>query len=85
MNIYPGLQSKNFFRTQSTIFQRFASKKQGGKSKNGRDSNPKYLGMKMNHGQVFFLLLSIILTFRLHNQEISLLDKEDQIGKLEKE
>eukprot|EP01124_Arcella_intermedia_P015092 TRINITY_DN2161_c0_g1_i1.p1 TRINITY_DN2161_c0_g1~~TRINITY_DN2161_c0_g1_i1.p1 ORF type:complete len:148 (+),score=25.66 TRINITY_DN2161_c0_g1_i1:35-478(+) len=30
----------------STITKRFASKKQGGKSKNGRDSNPKYRGLK---------------------------------------
>jgi large subunit ribosomal protein L27 len=28
-----------------------AHKKAGGKTKNGRDSNPKYLGVKVNHGQ----------------------------------
>jgi large subunit ribosomal protein L27 len=28
-----------------------AHKKTGGASKNGRDSNPKYLGVKLNHGQ----------------------------------
>jgi len=28
-----------------------AHKKAGGSSKNGRDSNPNYLGVKINHGQ----------------------------------
>ncbi len=28
-----------------------ATKKSAGVSKNGRDSNPKYLGVKINHGQ----------------------------------
>ena len=28
-----------------------STKKAGGSSKNGRDSNPKYLGLKLNHGQ----------------------------------
>jgi len=28
-----------------------AHKKAAGSSKNGRDSNPKYLGVKINHGQ----------------------------------
>ena len=28
-----------------------AHKKAGGSTKNGRDSNPKYLGVKINHGQ----------------------------------
>ncbi len=28
-----------------------AHKKAGGTVKNGRDSNPKYLGVKVNHGQ----------------------------------
>lgn len=27
-----------------------ATKKSGGTTKNGRDSNPKYLGIKVNHG-----------------------------------
>lgn len=27
-----------------------ATKKSGGTTKNGRDSNPKYLGVKINHG-----------------------------------
>jgi len=31
--------------------QRYASKKQGGKTKNGRDSQPKYRGFKMSDGQ----------------------------------
>lgn len=29
-----------------------ATKKAGGSAKNLRDSNPKYLGVKVNHGQV---------------------------------
>ena len=29
-----------------------ATKKAGGSTKNGRDSNPKYLGVKINHGDV---------------------------------
>jgi large subunit ribosomal protein L27 len=41
-----------FFTAFDSQQIRFASKKQGGKSKNGRDSNPKYLGIKMTHGQV---------------------------------
>jgi large subunit ribosomal protein L27 len=28
-----------------------ATKKSGGTTKNGRDSNPKYLGVKVNHGE----------------------------------
>lgn len=28
-----------------------ATKKSGGSSANGRDSNPKYLGIKVNHGE----------------------------------
>lgn len=28
-----------------------ATKKSGGSTQNGRDSNPKYLGVKVNHGQ----------------------------------
>ena len=35
-----------------TIFVRFASKKQGGSSSNGRDSNPKFLGLKRGDGEV---------------------------------
>lgn len=29
-----------------------ATKKAGGSTKNGRDSNPKYLGVKINHGDI---------------------------------
>jgi len=29
-----------------------AHKKAAGSSKNGRDSNPQYLGVKINHGQI---------------------------------
>jgi large subunit ribosomal protein L27 len=31
-----------------------AHKKAAGTTKNGRDSNPKYLGVKLNHGQKAF-------------------------------
>ena len=31
-----------------------AHKKAAGSSKNGRDSNPQYLGVKINHGQKAF-------------------------------
>jgi len=36
----------------SRVFVRFASKKQGGSTSNGRDSNPKFLGLKAGTGQV---------------------------------
>jgi large subunit ribosomal protein L27 len=36
----------------SAVFARFASKKQGGSSSNGRDSNAKYLGLKRGNGEV---------------------------------
>ena len=29
-----------------------ATKKSGGSTQNGRDSNPKYLGIKVNHGEI---------------------------------
>ncbi len=29
-----------------------STKKAGGTTKNGRDSNPKFLGVKVNHGQI---------------------------------
>ena len=32
-----------------------AHKKATGSTKNGRDSNPKYLGVKINHGQKAFV------------------------------
>jgi len=32
-----------------------AHKKAAGSTKNGRDSNPKYLGVKINHGQKAFV------------------------------
>ena len=35
-----------------TIFVRCAAKKQGGSSSNGRDSNPKFLGLKRGDGEV---------------------------------
>ena len=39
-------------------FQRWASKKQGGSTSNGRDSNPKYLGLKVGGGQARTLMVS---------------------------
>jgi len=40
--------------TSSThIIKRWATKKSGGSSKNGRDSNPKYLGVKRFGGEAF--------------------------------
>jgi large subunit ribosomal protein L27 len=36
----------------NALFARFASKKQGGSSSNGRDSNPKFLGLKKGNGEV---------------------------------
>jgi len=36
---------------QTQAAKRCASKKQGGKSKNGRDSQPKYRGFKLSDGQ----------------------------------
>lgn len=33
------------------LFLTMATKKAGGSTKNGRDSNPKYLGIKVNHGE----------------------------------
>lgn len=32
-----------------------ATKKSGGSTQNGRDSNPKYLGIKVNHGEAVTL------------------------------
>jgi len=34
------------------IFRRWATKKTAGSTKNGRDSNPKYLGVKKFGGEV---------------------------------
>lgn len=36
---------------QPNLQVRWATKMSGGKSKNGRDSNPKYLGMKVSAGE----------------------------------
>ncbi len=36
----------------SRVFVRFASKKQGGSTSNGRDSCPKFLGLKAGGGEV---------------------------------
>ncbi|VAH31410.1 unnamed protein product [Triticum turgidum subsp. durum] len=36
----------------SLVFRRWATKKTAGSTKNGRDSNPKYLGVKKFGGEV---------------------------------
>lgn len=41
------LENKYFF-----CIDLFATKKGGGNVKNGRDSNPKYLGIKLSDGQL---------------------------------
>lgn len=44
--------SERLLSAASRVFVRFASKKQGGSTSNGRDSNPKFLGLKAGTGQV---------------------------------
>eukprot|EP00882_Tetradesmus_deserticola_P008816 GHRQ01009300.1.p1 GENE.GHRQ01009300.1~~GHRQ01009300.1.p1 ORF type:complete len:194 (+),score=27.94 GHRQ01009300.1:46-582(+) len=46
----------SFEREQYTLWQgrRWATKKQGGSTKNKKDSQPKYLGTKMSDGQIAF-------------------------------
>lgn len=43
--------ASNDIASSFAVQKRFASKASGGKSKNGRDSNPKYLGLKKGSGQ----------------------------------
>ena len=43
--------SASLSHPSSTIFVRWATKKQGGSSSNGRDSQPKYLGVKKFGGE----------------------------------
>jgi ribosomal protein L27 len=38
----------------SLLTRRWASKKQGGRTKNKKDSQPKHLGVKMSGGQLIF-------------------------------
>ena len=48
-----GIRKKLPFSGLSYIlFSLMATKKAGGSTKNGRDSNPKYLGVKINHGDI---------------------------------
>jgi large subunit ribosomal protein L27 len=42
---------KGLFQNHHSVFVRFATSKAGGSSKNGRDSNPKYLGVKKFGGE----------------------------------
>merc|ERR1711865_785463 len=48
--VVPGL--KHALATPQMIITRNATKKAGGSTKNGRDSNPKMLGVKVYGGQV---------------------------------
>ena len=41
--------------SQNIVFCRFAHNQSGGKTSNGRDSNPKYLGVKKYGGCVAFI------------------------------
>ena len=45
-------RSQRIFSAVSRVFVRFASKKQGGSTTNGRDSKPKFLGLKAGGGEV---------------------------------
>ena len=45
-------RSARVFSAVSRVFVRFASKKQGGSTTNGRDSKPKFLGLKAGGGEV---------------------------------
>ena len=45
-------QSERLVSCASRVFVRWASKKQGGSTSNGRDSQPKYLGLKAGGGEV---------------------------------
>ena len=45
-------RSQRVFSAVSRVFVRFASKKQGGSTTNGRDSQPKFLGLKASGGEV---------------------------------
>ncbi|MQL86827.1 hypothetical protein Taro_019346 [Colocasia esculenta] len=51
----------------SLMFRRWATKKTAGSTKNGRDSNPKYLGVKKFGGEVvFYVIFGIIFTSKSH-------------------
>jgi large subunit ribosomal protein L27 len=45
-------QSERLVSCASRVFVRWASKKQGGSTSNGRDSQPKFLGLKAGGGEV---------------------------------
>ena len=45
-------RAQRLFPALSRVFVRFASKKQGGSTSNGRDSCPKFLGLKAGGGEV---------------------------------
>lgn len=50
-NTRPVVSSTFSASTLPNLQVRWATKMSGGKSKNGRDSNPKYLGLKANAGE----------------------------------
>jgi hypothetical protein len=45
-------RSQRLLSAASRLFVRYASKKQGGSTSNGRDSAPKFLGLKAGGGEV---------------------------------
>lgn len=50
--VQQGEQMIRCVESEQNIFQvRYASKKQGGSTQNNKDSNPKYLGLKLFGGQ----------------------------------
>ena len=50
--VQQGEQMMRCVESEQNIFQvRYASKKQGGSTQNNKDSNPKYLGLKLFGGQ----------------------------------
>ncbi len=55
LSAHPGIKYNATLATteagSALVFKRFATKKTGGSSKNGRTSNPKYLGPKKSNGQ----------------------------------
>ena len=57
-------QSDRLLSAASRVFVRFASKKQGGSTSNGRDSNPKFLGLKAGSGQVRSLCSNCVAVLR---------------------
>lgn len=51
MALIHGIYRLHFLNASAILIFTMAHKKAAGTTKNGRDSNPKYLGVKINHGQ----------------------------------